>query len=121
MSVVRLADYQAPIWQLDEISLCLDLDAKHTRVHCRLQLQRPSSSPDDLASLVLDGAELQTEWVKVDGRLLSADQYQIRGAELHIADLPARCVVETAVIINPDRNTRLEGLYASVPMLLTQC
>lgn len=121
MSVVRLADYQAPIWQLDEISLCLDLDAKHTRVHCRLQLQRPSSSPDDLASLVLDGAELQTEWVKVDGRLLSADQYQIRGAELHIADLPARCVVETAVIINPDRNTRLEGLYASGPMLLTQC
>ncbi|MBD8526851.1 aminopeptidase N [Pseudomarimonas arenosa] len=121
MSVVRLADYRRPSWRIHEIDLCLDLEASQTRVRCRMQLEAAEPDASDHAALCLQGEELQTESIRVDDRLLAAGEYSIVGNRLHIERLPARCVVETVVLICPQRNTRLEGLYASGPMLLTQC
>jgi len=38
-----------------------------------------------------------------------------------VEDVPDRAVVTTEVVIHPDRNSALEGLYQSGSMLLTQC
>ena len=100
--------------------MLLDLDAEQTRVVCRLQLQSEQAE-QGFASLCLDGDELETLAVRVDGRQLGATEYQIESNQLRIHRVPTRCLVETEVRICPQRNTRLEGLYASGPMLLTQC
>ncbi|GIX36703.1 MAG: aminopeptidase N [Lysobacteraceae bacterium] len=116
-TTIRLADYQPPPWRIPRASLCFELDPDRTLVHARLELER--SAPQ--APLRLHGEDLEPIALKLDGRPLDASRYRFADGILEIADAPDRCVLESTVAIVPSANTRLEGLYQSGPMLLTQC
>ncbi|MCK7592390.1 aminopeptidase N [Pseudomarimonas salicorniae] len=118
MSVVRLADYQAPDWRILHTRLVFELDPERSLVNARLELERLGA---DDAPLRLHGEELDLLSLRLDGRVLRASEYRYLDGVLEIASAPARCVLETTVAISPQANTRLEGLYVSGPMLLTQC
>ena len=113
--------YQSPDWLVVQADMSFSLDRGNTRVHSRLEVRRNPDSVDAEAPLVLNGSDLETEAVIVDGRSLPADEYTIRGETLTVALEGDRAVVETVVHIHPDANTALEGLYAAGDMLLTQC
>jgi aminopeptidase N len=115
----RLADYRPPAWRIDAVELLFDLDAGDTEVLARLALRPDPAQPGE--PLRLDGRELELLAISIDGRALSANEVALDADGLTIAGLDRPCVLETRVRIHPDRNTRLEGLYASGPMLLTQC
>jgi len=118
---VYLRDHRAPAWRIDAVELQFDLDPVATTVACRLTLeQREADAP-----LRLDAEELDLLDVCVDGRVLDASEYAFEAQSLTIPGLRGRVVVETRVRIAPERNTSLQGLYASGPadrrFLLTQC
>ena len=69
----HLKDYQPPDFGISETSLQFHLDAARTRVVSQLQVQRLTEQKS--AELVLDGIELNLLEVRVDGRLLNADEY----------------------------------------------
>jgi len=67
---------------------------------------------------VLDGEELETLTVQVDG---VDRQYTTTPTSLTIEDLPDAFVLHTVVRIKPDDNTTLSGLYRSKDGYFTQC
>jgi len=112
-------DYRPPAWWVDRVELDIDLDAAATRVISRLSVRR---NPDVAAApLRLSGVGLSTRRVAVNGR--DSDRYEEHRDEesLVVHDVPEQAEVTTEVLIHPDRNTALEGLYQSGAMLLTQC
>ena len=116
---VHLADYTPPAWRIVHADLAFDLDPDATLVTARLQLQPDPAQPG--APLVLDGEELALLAIALDGVALDAGRYAYDGRHLRIEGVHAACVLETQVRIHPAGNTRLEGLYTSGALLLTQC
>ena len=111
-------EYRPPAWWVDHVELAFDLDAAETRVKSRMSVRR---NPDvEPAPLTLSGAGLQTKRVEIDGELA---QFEERPGEetLIVEGVPERAEVTIEVVVHPERNTALEGLYQSGPMLLTQC
>jgi aminopeptidase N len=116
---IRLADYRPPPWRIETAALSFDLDAEHTEVEARLALRPDPEQPG--APLRLDGEDLELLSIALDGVDLPPARYRQDDSQLHILGVETACELVTRVRIHPRANTRLEGLYASGPMLLTQC
>ena len=116
---IRLADYQPPSWLCPRIGLEFDLGADFTEVTARLHVEPNPDGP--AAPLRLDGEGLELLSVSVDGKRLGEEDYELQPRTLLLPSVDRAAVVETRVRIHPAANTRLEGLYASGGMLLTQC
>ena len=115
---IRLADYRPPAFQVDEVELDFSLEPNATRVKARMKVRRDGSGDEPL---VLDGVRLKLERVSVDGQEIGANRYQLTDESLSIPDLPQSFTLETEVVIDPQANTYLEGLYMSAGRFCTQC
>jgi len=114
--VTRREDYQPPDWLVPDIALDFDLDPSSTRVTAILDVTRSSAHERPLR---LDGDGQVPRKVLVDG--VPHNDWRMDGDTLEI-DLPGSAHrIETEVVIHPDRNTQLMGLYASGGNLCTQC
>jgi aminopeptidase N len=118
-SPIRLADYQPPSWTITEVALEFDLERANSEVTATLSLR--CDAPD--AELRLDGEDLTLIDVALNGDLLAPSAYTQSETTLvvHAARGLSDCTLRTRVRLNPSANTRLEGLYASGSLLLTQC
>ena len=115
---IHLADYRPPAFLIDEVELDFSLDPSATRVKARLKVRRNGEHAEPL---VLDGVRLQLERVTVDGQERGANRYQLSDESLTIPDVPESFTLETEVVIDPQANTYLEGLYMSAGRFCTQC
>ncbi|MET3713639.1 aminopeptidase N [Sphingomonas trueperi] len=113
---IRREDYRQPDWLVPEIALDFDLDPAATRVRSTLHVTRNGAHD---RALVLNGDGLEAAAVKVDG--VAAQNWRMDGQDLVIPLTGDAHVIETDVVIAPERNTQLQGLYASSGMLCTQC
>jgi aminopeptidase N len=116
---VHLADYRPPAWRIAHVELTFDLDFDRTLVHARLQLQPDPAQPGE--PLVLDGEDLELLAIAVDGVPLARDAYTHADGHLTLPGVHAAATLETTVALDPSTNVRLEGLYRSGELLLTQC
>jgi len=116
---IKLEDYQPPGYLIETVDLEFDLQQQGTRVIGRLGVRR--NAKGEGGPLRLHGEGLQPVWVRMDGRELSADHYRVDGESLTLLDPPEVFVLESEVIIAPEDNTALEGLYRSGSMFCTQC
>ena len=114
-------DYTPPDHWIDRTDLEFDLGEDGTVVRARLEIRRNEDRNAGDRPLVLMGEELETRSVKIDGRELSGDEFQTTATELTIASVPERFVLETEVLIHPENNTSLSGLYRSSGNFCTQC
>ena len=117
---VRLADYRTPAYLVERVALRFELDAERTRVHSRLHVRRNTHTPA-AAPLVLDGEQLVTHGIAVDGQPLPGDAYVIDGGRLHIANVPAEFELAIETEINPRANRSGEGMFRIRGQLATQC
>jgi len=113
---IRREDYRQPDWLVPEIALDFDLDPAATRVRAALHVTRNGAHD---RALVLNGDGLEAVSVKVDGA--EAQGWRMDGQDLVIPLGGDAHTIETEVVIAPERNTQLQGLYASSGMLCTQC
>ncbi|MCW3846373.1 aminopeptidase N [Sphingomonas sp. LB-2] len=114
-TVTRREDYREPDWLVSEIDLDFELDPASTRVKATLRVARNGEHDRPLR---LDGDGLAALSVSVDG---AAADWSMDGSDLVIPLAGAAHSIETEVAIAPERNTQLQGLYASGGMLCTQC
>ena len=113
---VRLADYKAPNWLVEDVHLTFRLDPTATRVISRIRFRPNPDSAD--RSFRLDGEDLKLLSATIDGR---AVEPRIDAEGLSV-DAPNDAFTwECEVEIDPKANTRLEGLYMSKGMYCTQC
>lgn len=115
----RLEDYRRPDWRIDTVELDFELGEDATRVRARMAIRRDHEGP--VRPLVLDGQELKTLSVTIDGRALGEGDYVVAGETLTIDGLPDDFTLETLVEVHPETNTALDGLYKSGGNFCTQC
>jgi aminopeptidase N len=120
-TTIHLKDYTPPAFLIRTVALDVALHETHAEVRARLDLQRNPAARDRNAPLVLDGDELELASVAIDGRALPASAYALDPAHLTIPNVAGACVLETVVRIQPRKNTKLMGLYASKDGFFTQC
>lgn len=118
---IYLKDYISPAFLVDQVDLCFNLQESETRVASKLQMLLNPDRNGVIEPLVLDGEELELLQVKIDGRILSANEYLVDDEWLRIADVPEKFCLEIHTQIDPLHNTALEGLYLSSGNFCTQC
>ena len=111
---IHLKDYSPPEFRIDSVDLDVDLRDDHARVRAKLEVRR-NGGP---GPLVLDGEELQLISVSLDGK---QPQYEVTAQKLTLRDVPDAFTLETVSRIVPQKNTQLEGLYATKNGFVTQC
>ncbi|WP_180088587.1 aminopeptidase N [Acinetobacter sp. YH12219] len=113
---VYLKDYQKPSFVVDSIDLDIQVFDKHTNVNAKLVMQRQTAG-----DLVLLGRDLELKSIRLNGQVLPADAYIVDAEQLVISNAPDQAVIETEVVIHPESNTQLEGLYqAAGDLFVTQ-
>ncbi|OIP11608.1 MAG: aminopeptidase N [Betaproteobacteria bacterium CG2_30_68_42] len=118
---IRLKDYTPPAFLIDEVDLDFDLCDERTRVRAKLALRRNPAAAAPDAPLALDAEDIELVSVRLDGRTLAPDAFSMSAAGLVVAQVPDAFTLETECLIDPEHNTRLEGLYASSTGYFTQC
>ena len=117
---IQLKDYTPPPWLVDTIHLDVDIRPEGTLVTALLSCHR-NPFVGGRFPLILNGEELETLALKLDGRELAPEAYVLSDEQLVVNGLPDRFVLETQVRIQPDSNTQLSGLYRSRDGYFTQC
>jgi len=118
---IYLSDYRVPAYLVDTADLRFELFEEGARVHSTLAVRRNPESDVVNAPLELDGDSLVLESVALNGRILEAGEYQDTGDRLVLAQVPEQFELTVVTWIEPQNNTRLEGLYKSSGMFCTQC
>ncbi len=120
-TVKHLKDYKPPAYWVDSIDLHFDLNETETLVSAQMHMRRNPETADENMPLILDGRELETLSVELDGKILPREAYIIDKKSLTIAHVPEEFVLKTQTKINPKDNTALEGLYYAGGIFCTQC
>ena len=113
---IYLKDYQKPSFLVDSVELDIQVYDAHTQVSAKLVMQRQTAG-----DLVLLGRDLELQSIRINGKLLTDSDYELDSEQLTISHAPDQLTLETIVIIHPESNTQLEGLYqASSDLFVTQ-
>jgi aminopeptidase N len=110
---IQLKDYSPPAFKVETVELDIDIRADDALVRAKLRIKRNAAGP-----LVLDGDELELQSVSVNGKKC---RYTVEPEKLTIVDVPDAFELETLTRIVPQKNTKLEGLYATKNGFVTQC
>ena len=112
---IYLKDYQKPSFLVESINLDIQVYDDHTIVDSTLVMKRQAAG-----ALILLGRDLELKSIQLNGELLTADQYELDTEQLTITDAPDEVIIQTQVIIHPESNTQLEGLYKADDLFVTQ-
>lgn len=116
-----LKDYRPADFLIPEVFLHFDLQEENTVVKSVLKVKRNPAASNPHAPLVLNGEEMELHSVSINGHHLNAQQYQVDEHSLTIPQVLDEFVLELEVIIQPQKNTQLSGLYKSRTNFCTQC
>jgi len=121
-SAILLKDYKVPPFLIDKTELTFDLDETSTVVTSHLHMRRNPACGKSTQPLVLDGGEdVKLIGVAMDGYALPSEEYRLVDDKLIITATADAFVLTCETLIEPQNNTRLEGLYRSSSMFCTQC
>ncbi len=110
---IHLKDYAPPPFRVEEVELDVDIREDHALVAAKLEIRRNAPGP-----LVLDGEELELLSVSLNGK---TPRHDVTPEKLTLHDVPDAFTLETVTRIVPQKNTKLEGLYATKHGFVTQC
>lgn len=121
-TAIFLKDYKVPPFLIDKTELTFDLDETTTVVTSKLHMRRNPLDEKSTAPLILDGGEdVKLIGVAMDGYALPPEEYQLVDDKLIITATADAFILTCETLIEPQNNTRLEGLYRSSSMFCTQC
>jgi len=115
---ILLKDYAPPAFLIERVSLDVDIRTEDALVKATLAVRRNPASREKAAALVLDGDELQLISLLLNNK---EKAHQVAAETLTVPDVPDAFTLETVTRIVPQKNTKLEGLYATRSGFVTQC
>lgn len=114
---ILLQDYKPSAYSIDHIYLDVSIEDSKTTVTSTLSLRK-----DSPGHLELHGENLKLLSVKLDGKALTSDEYQLSNEKLVVLNPKLDTFkLETIVEIDPSLNKAMEGFYKSGDQLCTQC
>ena len=119
---IYLKDYKPSAFLIDTVSLDVNLHPTATRVRSRLQIRPNPESTGRASALRLDGEALELDEIRLQGRKLSALDYELTDTGLTLHGVPdGPFEVKITSYCNPGANKALSGLYRSRGIFCTQC
>jgi len=121
---VRLKDYRPPDFLIDTVNLKVSLHATETKVVNRMKVRRNPKVKRAATHLHLDGEHLTLGNILYNRQRVDNTDYVVGKDKLTLTNLPdgeAAFTLEIETTLNPEANTRLEGLYRSRGVYCTQC
>jgi len=115
-TTIHLKDYSPPAFFVDAVELDVEIRENDALVRARLAVRRNRPGP-----LELDGDALELQSVAVDGRILGKEDFSVNAEKLTIPAALDAFTLETVSRTVPQKNTTLEGLYATKSGFVTQC
>jgi len=117
---VYRTEYAPYPWVLEQARFRFEIGEAATRVISEIHFR---SNPASAAAgdIELDGQGMELVSVSLDGRKLGEAEFDRTPDKLIVHRVPDRGRLELEVLIRPQENTALEGLYPSGDFLLTQC
>jgi len=113
---IHLKDYAPPPFLIGRVTLDVDIRADDALVKATLAVRRnPKGKGNDLE---LNGDELELVSLSLDGKDFP---HKVTNETLTLENVPDAFTVETVTRIVPQKNTKLEGLYATQSGFVTQC
>ncbi|XP_020261434.1 puromycin-sensitive aminopeptidase isoform X2 [Asparagus officinalis] len=117
---IFLKDYKMPDYYFDTVDLKFTLGEDKTIVSSTITVFPRVEGVS--CPLVLNGHDLKLLSVKVDGKELKEEDYQLSLRHLTLSSPPtSKFTLEIGTEIYPQSNTSLEGLYKSSGNFCTQC
>ena len=117
-----MKDYKVSAFLVDSTDLVFELGDTQTKVTTGLAVRRNSASDDQTGAFELNRkGDVELQWIEVDGKRLEQAEYSLTDNLLSLHNLPASCQIKTEVLIQPQLNTSMMGLYRSRTMYCTQC
>jgi len=107
-------------WTLENVVLRFEIGEESTRVLSRFQISR-NEAVGAVTEIELDGQEMELLGVAIDGHKLGNNEFSSTADKLLIHNVPESFSLDIEVLIRPQENTTLVGLYPSGDFLLTQC
>ncbi|HAW45568.1 MAG TPA: aminopeptidase N, partial [Sutterella sp.] len=120
--IVRRSDYTPPTHRIESVFLEFHLHPTRTCVTSSMRVAPVEGAPT--TDLVLNGRELELEFIKVDGLVIREEKGQFKcedSGDIVIAKIDRPVTIEIRNYINPQANTSLMGLYLSHGNFTTQC
>ena len=114
---IQLKDYTPPAFLVDTVELDVDIRAEDAIVKAKLAIRR-NERRNGPGPLELNGDELELISVSLNGK---KPRYDVSSEKLVVHDVPDAFTLETETRIVPQKNTKLEGLYATKSGFATQC
>ena len=116
------SDYRPSEYTITRTELEFDLDDTATQVKSKLNIKRNPLLKDAGGPLILNGEDMKLFSVKLNGKPLDRQDFEVTDKHLTIKRPPdVPFVLEIENEINPTANTKLSGLYKAGDMLCTQC
>ncbi len=115
-TIQYLSDYKASDFTINGVDLDFSLFDNQTIVTAKIQFHKTNADAEHL-QLVGEGLSLVS--LAIDGK--PYEQYEQTDTGLTIKNVPDDFILSTQVIIHPENNTLLEGLYRSSNIFCTQC
>lgn len=112
---VYLKDYQKPTFLVESIDLDIQVYQTYTLVNSVLNMKRQTAG-----DLVLLGRDLELQSIQLNDQLLTKNDYSLDNEQLVLSNTPDQVKLEISVIIHPETNTMLEGLYQAGDLFVTQ-
>lgn len=112
---VYLKDYQKPTFLVESIDLDIQVYQTYTLVNSVLNMKRQTAG-----DLVLLGRDLELQSIELNDQLLTKNDYSLDNEQLVLSNMPDQVKLEISVIIHPETNTMLEGLYQAGDLFVTQ-
>lgn len=113
---IYLKDYSPYPFKIHSLDMAFDIRDGHTIVTATSKFERVDPAA---AEVFLNGEDMELLSVKVDGNAI--DDYSVTEAALRISTPSDAFTLEITTKIEPEKNTRLEGLYMSGGNYCTQC
>src|SRR3954464_8057871 len=92
------SDYTPPAYRVDTVEIGFDLDPAETRVAARIKMTRNKASRSK--SIVLYGEGLELVQLRMNGKQLGKQAYQLMDDALQIADAPDNVTLEIETAIH---------------------
>lgn len=118
-SKIYLKDYQSPHFEITNTKLSFQIQESQVIVS-----QTSVFKMKELKPILLNGVDLKLISIQIDGKDLTANDYQLDLTNLHSLELKKisdQFTLKIVTEIDPFNNKSLEGLYKSNNYLVTQC
>jgi aminopeptidase N len=116
-----LKDYEPTDFSVESVHLHFDLGEDETIVRSVVKFKRNPQAVTKAENLRLDGEDLALRRLCINGKTLVEGQYELVDNALIVYGVPDQFELECEVMIKPQENKQLMGLYKSSGNFCTQC